>query len=202
MKRIFTLLAVFALTMTAMAQEAALKVDGRDGTILSFQMDNTIDIYGVGFKFKLPEGVTVKTKYNEDDDEDVPQIKKNTTRAKGGTYKLYIDNIPGGGYSINMVGTESPFTGSEGEIISVELDGTLNGQVRIYDINFSDADKNSYYMNGDNTTEITVDLKADAINSISAEQTKSGAIYNLSGQRVSKATKGIFIVDGKKVAVQ
>jgi hypothetical protein len=50
--------------------------------------------------------------------------------------------------------------------------------------------------------EFTLALSGDAINSISAEQTKSGVIYNMAGQRVSKATKGIFIVDGKKVAVK
>ena len=52
-----------------------------------------------------------------------------------------------------------------------------------------------------NLADFTIDL-GTAINSISAEQTKSGVIYNVAGQRVSKAQKGIFIVDGKKVAVK
>ena len=31
------------------------------------------------------------------------------------------------------------------------------------------------------------------------DNVNKGAIYNLSGQRVSKALNGIFIIDGKKV---
>lgn len=42
---------------------------------------------------------------------------------------------------------------------------------------------------------------ADAIQNIEAE-TEQGVIYNLAGQRVSKATKGIFIKNGKKVVVK
>lgn len=40
---------------------------------------------------------------------------------------------------------------------------------------------------------------ATAINGINAEGTNSNAIYNIAGQRVNKAGKGIYIVDGKKV---
>jgi hypothetical protein len=39
----------------------------------------------------------------------------------------------------------------------------------------------------------------DAINGVNVN-TANGAIYNIAGQRVSKAQKGIFIQDGRKVA--
>ena len=41
----------------------------------------------------------------------------------------------------------------------------------------------------------------DAIKSINTNTT-NGAIYNIAGQRVSKAQKGIYVVDGKKVSVK
>ena len=41
----------------------------------------------------------------------------------------------------------------------------------------------------------------DAISSIKAE-TENAEIFNLAGQRVNKAQKGIYIVNGKKVAVK
>ena len=41
----------------------------------------------------------------------------------------------------------------------------------------------------------------DAIKGINGNTT-NGAIYNIAGQRVSKAQKGIFVVDGKKVSVK
>lgn len=42
-----------------------------------------------------------------------------------------------------------------------------------------------------------------AISNINVEASaKNGAIYNLAGQRVSKATKGVYIINGKKVIVK
>ena len=41
-----------------------------------------------------------------------------------------------------------------------------------------------------------------AISEINGEAAENGAIYNLAGQRVSKAQKGVFIVNGKKVIVK
>ena len=43
----------------------------------------------------------------------------------------------------------------------------------------------------------------DAIKNVngSVNANNGNAIYNMAGQRVSKATKGIYVVDGKKVAV-
>lgn len=203
MKKFISLIAVFALTMTAMAQNATLKVTGRDKNFLTFQMTNDFDVYGVAFKVKLPEGVTVATKENEDGDE-VPQIRKNTTRAKGADYQLMIDNIPGGGYSIMVSNIVAPFIGNEGEILYIELAGTLKGVVDVYEIVFCDnaSPQNAYYVNGDKEYKIQVELNPNAINSIKAEETKSGAIYNVSGQRVSKATKGVYVIDGKKYTVK
>ena len=42
----------------------------------------------------------------------------------------------------------------------------------------------------------------DAINSIEAEGENGSAIYNMAGQRVSKAQRGVFIMNGKKVSVK
>ena len=42
----------------------------------------------------------------------------------------------------------------------------------------------------------------DAINSVVAEGENGSAIYNMAGQRVSKAQRGVFIMNGKKVSVK
>ena len=53
---------------------------------------------------------------------------------------------------------------------------------------------------------ISIDGKAvedaTAINGLQIEKTNDGAIYNIQGQRVSKAVKGIYIQNGKKVYVK
>ncbi len=43
---------------------------------------------------------------------------------------------------------------------------------------------------------------ATGIDEINGAAVENGAIYNLAGQRVNKAQKGVFIVNGKKVAVK
>jgi hypothetical protein len=43
---------------------------------------------------------------------------------------------------------------------------------------------------------------ADAINSIAADRRLDGTIYNLNGQKVNKAQKGLYIINGKKVMIK
>jgi len=47
-----------------------------------------------------------------------------------------------------------------------------------------------------------VDGEATAIEGISAESQLNGKVYNLSGQQVEKAQKGIYVVNGKKVVIK
>lgn len=48
---------------------------------------------------------------------------------------------------------------------------------------------------------IAIDVVATGITNVNAEDTKS-VVYNLAGQRVDNAQKGIYILNGKKVAVK
>ena len=56
----------------------------------------------------------------------------------------------------------------------------------------------------ENVTEyvLNVNSTATAISQVKQEQTKSNAIYNLNGQQVKSAKKGLYIVNGKKVVVK
>ncbi len=60
------------------------------------------------------------------------------------------------------------------------------------------------YIQANEETEVkalTININgvATAIESIDGEQIAAGAIYNIAGQRVARAQKGIFIVGGKKI---
>lgn len=58
-------------------------------------------------------------------------------------------------------------------------------------------------INARNFVVITADEAPDAINSVSTSDVEgTDAIYNLSGQRVGKASKGILIINGKKYLVK
>ena len=73
--------------------------------------------------------------------------------------------------------------------------GGINGMRAIFNIPVSSSVKALTIRFGDD---------ADAILSIDAEGnvTENGTVFNLAGQRVNKAQKGIYIVNGKKVLVK
>lgn len=54
----------------------------------------------------------------------------------------------------------------------------------------------------DNTRSFIAIDEATAIKGIAAETKTDGAVYNLQGQRVTKAGKGLYIIGGKKVLVK
>ena len=203
MKKIFTLMAVFALTLAANAQKADFTVTGEGNDWIVLSLENDFNCGAFGFFLDLPEGTDLAF----DDDEGNYVFKRNGTRLKnapGAMWQVSIEKTTTG-YSINIYG--STVLENAGELIRFQLSKPVTGTATFYGVNFTDRGEDgkgvtSVYPGGDKTKTFTIDLKADAINSISAEQTKSGVIYNLAGQRVSKATQGIFIVDGKKVAVK
>ena len=62
-------------------------------------------------------------------------------------------------------------------------------------------------LNPESTGEVKLFIEGEdgivtAIDTLDGESVVNGAIYNIAGQRVEKAQKGIYIVNGKKVAVK
>lgn len=200
MKKIFTLMAAFALTLAVNAQKATLGVGGEGTDWVVVSLENDFNCGAFGFKLDLPEGA--KLAFDEEEEDYV--YERNTERLSGKKWTVDVKETATG-YSINIFG--STVKGNEGELIRFKLANPITGTATFKDINFTDVGEDgkgttSVYMNNDKTTTLPLELKADAIKAISVEETKSGVIYNVAGQRVSKATKGIFIVDGKKVAVK
>lgn len=70
--------------------------------------------------------------------------------------------------------------------------GTELGANRAYVAGNADSGVKGYYLNLDDT---------DAIKAL-VSGTENGAVYNLSGQRVQKAQKGIYLMSGKKIMVK
>ncbi len=97
-----------------------------------------------------------------------------------------------------LVGTYEATEAPAGSYVLQNQDGKVGfykvadpvsvGANRCYLVSTNDA--KAFYLEADDAT---------AINGINAEITDSNAIYNIAGQRVSKAGKGIYIVGGKKV---
>lgn len=169
-----------------------------ESKILSVELDNgETTITSFMFNFRLPEGVTVATVYDEDEEEDVVQILKVSKRVpKNKTFKVQDGKGEKAGSTMVVCydGSAVKNSADTKALVTIQLAGELKGTVK-----FTDA---QVVMDGveTNLADFTYEFPT-AINGISADETKSGVIYNMAGQRVSKATKGIYVIDGKKVAV-
>jgi hypothetical protein len=183
------------MAVVANAQEDPVKfVPSVDGNKLVIKYENNSgkQIANCNFQLKFDEGVSIAKKSNGKID-----YKKGGATADVPTVDVKF-NEKTGKYTVAIYGDTFDDT-ADGVIISFPLEGDLTGKnVTVGSIAFGDPDAANICRPAD----FVVNLEGTAINSISADQTKSGVIYNIAGQRVSKATKGIFIIDGKKVAVQ
>lgn len=98
------------------------------------------------------------------------------------------------GVNFDFVGTYTPATTVPDYYIVASNEGVAFKLADGTKINGTRA-----YIQG---TGIILNDVATAIRQLEGEAATSGAIFNLAGQQVSKAQKGIYIVDGKKVLVK
>ena len=115
---------------------------------------------------------------------DVTIVKDEATKTVG-------DWTETGSYTAATLPAASYFF-NEGNVCKTTGDDTAITALNVYFTN-SAADAVTF----------TVDGKATGINTIqTAVDNINGIIYNLSGQRVNKATRGLYIVNGKKVVIK
>ena len=77
-----------------------------------------------------------------------------------------------------------------------------NTEKGIFDITFK-FNPTTPFENGYNVDcVVEYDKLATGITSVAAETVNNGKIYNLNGQRVVKAQKGLYIINGKKQVVK
>ena len=197
MRKILSLLLFIAIAISTTAQnKPSVTLNGafKDGSLV-FTFKNTTGktIANCDFKLVLPECAEL-----------IPKGKKYQCEegdaTEGMTFSVQANSAKTK-YSVAVYDGE--FDETQGHTIiyvPVKLKEGYEkfaGVVTVSDINFGDPDGANIY----SPENFTIDM-ATAINSIKAEETKSGVIYNLNGQLVSKATKGVYVIDGKKYAVK
>ena len=197
MKKILSLLLFIAVAISSNAQDKlpiALKGEFKDGSLaFTFENNSGKTIANCDFKLVLPECAEL-----------IPKGKKYQCEegdaTEGMTFSVQANSAKTK-YSVAVYDGEFDETAGHTIIyVPVKLKEGYEkfaGVVTVSDINFGDPDGANIY----SPDNFTIDM-ATAINSIKAEETKSGVIYNLNGQLVSKATKGVYVIDGKKYAVK
>ena len=108
-----------------------------------------------------------------------------------------------------VTGKNMDFIGTYAASITIKAGdyfiGSKDGESKLYKSTGTTTMKGTRaYIDAKNPAEVKlcIDGVATAISEINADVQESGVIYNLAGQRISKATKGIFIKNGKKVVVK
>ena len=222
MKKIYMLMVAMLCGVAAMAQEVEglyinpIKVEKGETAAtleLCLRAKTELGVQGFSTRIQFPEGVNVKLKKSGNPvDMSVSEDYENGHSAEwmkctDGNWQLAVKSanpfnpMAAGDEYIDGCIIEIPITISE-EVAAV--DGTY--PIKLYMISISGLDNTSLTLNGTFVTEfeaadgLTVG-EGTGIIGINADDTNA-PIYNVAGQRVSKAQKGIFIQNGKKVAVK
>ena len=114
-----------------------------------------------------------------------------SARAKGHTVSM--NKLTDGRYKVMCYsGVNKSFDGSEGELFNILTSGA-SGKLALEDLFFVTPGASKVKFGN-----MDIDVVATGISGIDADE-KANTIFDLSGRRVQKAQKGVYIVNGKKV---
>ena len=116
-----------------------------------------------------------------------------SARAKGHTVSM--NKLSDGRYKVMCYsGVNKSFEGSEGELFNILTSGA-SGKLTLEDLFFVTPGASKVKFGN-----MDIDVVATGISSIDADaNVNANTIFDLSGRRVQKAQKGVYIVNGKKV---
>ncbi len=174
--------------------EAQVKeIFGDDAVVYAYSDEGEADATTVNFN-------TAETKITAN----VPVLVKATKAST----EIKVDNVTVKTGEAKAAGTNFDFVGNyAGQVTIAAGDWFVSGG-KLYESTGATTikgfraylkDKNPA---GSGEVKLYIDGVATAISEINADVQESGVIYNLAGQRVSKATRGIYVKNGKKVVVK
>ena len=210
MKKIYMTMVALLCSAAAMAQ-MTLSADNASATAgetayieIKFAETEAGVITAASCRVTLPEGFTIAQKYNEEDEEYVDDVEY--PAAKSGHDKRMIvvtsDDADPNTYQFSAASNSATFKTSTdvmfkiGVAVPAGADGTY--PVKVTKIGFSDKSANA---TAQDDFTFNIEVGGTGINSINADDSKA-PVYNMAGQRVGKAQQGVFIQNGKKVAVK
>lgn len=172
---------------------------------LNINLTNSTGNYtALAFKLVLPPGVTIVQ-----EDGRIPyRLSQRFTDNMQPCYVVEAGSDEAGTAYLVMSASPaiSTITGNSGLLLTLPLIasedaaiGTCTGKLQA--ITFADVNAEEYAFDD---TAFTIHLNENtAVTEVHADvQEQAGAIYNLAGQRVTHPTQGIYIINGKKIAVK
>ena len=211
MKTIKALLvsALLVLAGTVSAQNnfsitfADVNVENGAGKLVA-SMTKDMTVAGWQMFLYLPEGVEIAQVYDEDEEEYVADITLSSTFHKAKHSCSSKRTTDGAMMLICSGGTETVAlkSANEGELctIGLKVASTVTSQaVAVKGVAVSD-DKGVQYNQDDTTFQLNIGTTG--IINIENDGVNGGVFYNLAGQKVSNAQKGVLIQNGKKIVVK
>ena len=210
MKSIKALLvsALLVLAGTVSAQTfsitfADVNVENGAGKLVA-SMTKDMTVAGWQMYLYLPEGVEIAQVHDEDEEEYVADITLSSTFHKAKHSCSAKRTTDGAMMLICSGGTETVAlkSATEGELCTIGLkvaDGVTSQAVAVKNVAVSD-DQGVQSNQADTTFQLIVG--STGIVNIENDAVNGGVFYNLAGQKVSNAQKGVLIQNGKKVVVK
>ena len=151
------------------------------------------------FKLELPEGITIQ--FDEDEDGYVYELGGDMTLK---SHSATIKQQESGDFYVlvsNSIGKE--FRAESGAYLTVTLQASEDaesGVARMKQIILGSVDAEQMNTESEYTFNITA-VEVVGINTMTAT-TGDAIIFNMAGQRVKSAQRGLYIMNGKKMVVK
>ena len=189
------------------AADVTTAEDGSFELVVGIDYDTQETLCGVNFSIKLPEGVDFNTTSTKiagkkkcieagdaiDEDADIEGGKQLQELASGDGYVFaFVD------------GDHTPFASTHGVLFTFKFkadDPQFKGEGKICNIGLANIANEGWatFGQGNTIADVTFKINDDTngINEVKNAE-NNGAIYNVAGQRLEKAAKGLYIQNGKK----
>lgn len=211
MKKIYMTMVALLCSAAAMAQ-MTLSADNVSATAgetayleIKFAETEAGVITAASCRVTLPEGFTIAQKYNEQDEEYVDDVEYPASKSGHDKRMIVVtaDDADPNTYQFSAASNSATFKTSTDVMFKIGVvvpEGTAKGNypVKVTKIGFSDKSANA---TAQDDFSFEIEVGGTGINSINADDSKA-PVYNMAGQRVGKAQQGVFIQNGKKVAVK
>lgn len=170
--------------MAAMQRNSDYITARMDGDVMSVGLDNANDYTAFQMTVTLPEGASIS-----DIKLDESRCGKHAATLRQLNDRQYLVAV----YSLN----NKKLNGCAGKLFTLDTE-RLNGEATISDVIFATPEAIPCLLDG-----TTVLGTATGIDGIDGQQT-SNSVYDLQGRRVANnlSTKGVYIVNGKKVVIK
>ena len=165
-------------------------VEPGEATALEVNISNATAMTALQFNLSLPSGVA-------------PDINAISRGNATNGHILNVQPLACGDYLVILYNLYK-ITFSDGTLLSIpvvagENGGTVSGS--LYNVRMSTADAVSYKCE-DASFKVTVNASETGIEEVKGENGKVKTIYDLQGRKVNTSSKGLYIINGKKVLVK